>query len=261
MTRPILLMLLSFLLPGLALAQGELYQVGPGDVLKLQIYGEAELSGNHTVAENGTLDIPLIGSVLVEGRSTPDISADLTRRLSDGFLVAPQVHVQVESYLSQPVQVLGAVRRPGTFYLDGPTGLLGILAEAGGVLSENSQEVRVTRAGEDGAMVVNLEVLVSGGTADLRLQSGDIIFVSEGEFVYVSGQVAKAGAVAFRGGLTVTQALTGAGGPSPLANLRKAYILRGGERIELNIKRIQNGRDPDIAVQAGDQLFVDESIF
>jgi polysaccharide export outer membrane protein len=258
--RTLLLALLS-LMPALAFAQVELYAVGPGDVLGLKVFGEPELSGSYTVAEDGTVHIPLVGTVAAQGRSAPAISAELTRLLADGFLVQPQVNVQVETYLSQPVQVLGAVRRPGTFYLDGPTGLLGILAEAGGVLSENSQEVRVTRAGEEGSMVVNLEVLVSGGSADLRLKSGDVVFVSEGQVVYVSGQVAKPGPVSFRGGLTVTQALTGAGGPSPLANLRKAYILRDGVRIELNIKRIQNGRDRDMEVMPGDQIFVDESVF
>ena len=65
--------------------------------------------------------------------------------------------------------------------------------------------------------------------------------------------------ILYADGLTVSQALTRAGGPSTFASLRKAYLLRDGERIEVNIKRILGGRDSDIEMAPGDQLFVKSS--
>ena len=131
------------------------------------------------------------------------------------------------------------------------------------IIEKSSAEVQVKRArtGEIEPLVVNLDRLLSTGAGNVQLQVNDVIYVPESEFVYVSGQVSKPGPVAWRDGLTITQALIAAGGTNKTANLRKAYILREGHRIALNIKRIMKGRDLDIPVQAGDKIFVDESVF
>jgi len=178
--------------------------------------------------------------------------------------VDPQVTVRVETFASRKVNVVGAVRKPGVIPLTGPTTLLDILSEAGGVVAErSSQEVQVKRArtGEIEPLVVNLERLLSAGEGNVTLEAGDVVYVPEGAFVFVSGQVGKPGQVPWRDGLTVTQAMVAAGGPVRTANLRKAYILREGGRIEINLRRVMKGKDADVPIQQGDQLFVDESVF
>ena len=237
------------------------YLLGTGDVLEVRVWEEEELSGELTVNEAGMIDLPLVGEVPARGRTVDEVSEDLRQRLAKDFLVEPQVSVSIKTHASQPVLVQGAVRKPDRYLLTRSTTLLEILAEAGGVLVEkSSQEVHLTRGGGSETVVVKLDALLSTGDGNIVLQAGDVIYVPENEVVYVSGQVLKPGAVTWRDGLTVVQAVTEAGGASPGANLRKAYILRGRERIEINIRRVMRGKDADQPLLAGDQLFIDESV-
>jgi polysaccharide export outer membrane protein len=236
------------------------YRVGPGDSLRIKVVGEEDLTGDFLVDEGGRLDLPMVGVLPADGLTPTQIGTRLTRRLEKDFLVDPQVSVQVENFASRPVQVLGAVREPGTYYLEGPTRLMEILAQVGGVLDEkSSQEVRVRRADDREPVVVDLEALMLTGDGDVMLSSGDVVHVLEGKVIYVNGQVGKPGSVSWKGGITVTRALALAGGAKATANLRKAYLLRDGQPLRLNLKRIFRGKDPDPVLRPGDQLLVGES--
>jgi len=235
------------------------YRIGPRDILSISVYGEEDLTGKQPVTEDGHVFVPLLGEVPVEGLTAQETARLLTERLADGYLVSPQVSVQVDEYLSQKVSVVGAVKQPGDYFLSGPTTLLDVIARAGNIDTERSaREVRVRRASGE-TVVVGIDALLSTGAGDLPLRAGDVVTVPPGQFVYVAGEVEKPGAVVFWEGLTVTQALTKAGGPSETARLKGAYILRDGERIPVNLRRILEGREADIALEPGDQLFLKES--
>jgi polysaccharide export outer membrane protein len=156
------------------------------------------------------------------------------------------------------------VAKPGVFYLEGPTTLRQLLALAGGLISEKAvKEVRLDRVvdGRRQVQVVKLEPLLAEGEGDLLLRAGDVVNVAEGLVVYVSGQVKESGSVPYWDGLTVTRALAEAGGPDTYARLRQAYILRNGERIVFNLRKLLQGRSEDIAMQPGDQLVIEQSVF
>ncbi len=263
------LLLLGFLLPaGLGAAESPpadrgSYRIGPRDVLSIRVYDEPDLTGSYPVSERGSIDFPLVGRLEVEGLTPAEVQQRLTEVLAEGYLVNPQVAVSVETYASRPVQVLGAVRQPGVVHLTGPTTLLDVLALAGGVVAEKSiQEVHVTRAGQDTPIVLNLEDLLTRGENNLEMLPGDRVYVPEGALVYVSGEVNKPGTVPYRDGMTLTQALTAAGGPTTRARLRQATVLRAdGTRLTVNVKRILQGREPDLALQPGDQVFIEQSLF
>ncbi len=240
------------------------YKVGPADVLEIRVHDEEDLSGEFIVLDTGNIDMPPVGNIEVQGLTVYEISELLEKLLKDGYLNDPHVSTQVFSFASQPVEVMGAVKEPGVYYLMGETTLVEMLAKAGGVVSEKSiKEIHVTRIGSaDGEpIIVNLTQLMAYGQGNMVLQAGDVINVPEGLFVYVAGQVQEPGPVTYQDGLTVLQALTAAGGQSTTAKLRDAYILRGGERILVNLKRIIQGRDPDVIMQPEDQLYVQESMF
>jgi polysaccharide biosynthesis/export protein len=247
--------------PGDAVADADaVYRVGAGDSLRIKVVGEEDLTGDFLVDDGGRLDLPMVGVLPADGLTPTQIGTRLTRRLEQDFLVDPQVSVQVQTFASRPVQVLGAVRKPGTYYLEGPTRLLEILAQVGGVLDEkSSQEVRVSRADDREPVVVDLEALMLTGDGDVVLSSGDVVHVLEGKVIYVNGQVGQPGSVAWKGGITVTRALALAGGAKATANLRKAYLLRDGQPQRLNLKRIFRGKDADPVLRPGDQLLVGES--
>ena len=241
------------------------YRIGGGDILSVQVYDEADLSGSCPVDDTGAINLPLLGQVKVAGMTIREIDRHLTELLAADFLVSPHITVGVEAYGSQPVQVLGAVKEPGVYYLHGSTTLLDVLAEAGGLEAERSNnEIHVKRvlaSGLTNDFAVSQEALMGRGDNNLRLQAGDVVYIPEGLKVYVTGEVDEPGAVSFAEGLTVTQALNAAGGPTQLAAMRYAYLLRDGEQTRVPLKDILKGRADDVPLKAGDQLFIEESKF
>jgi polysaccharide export outer membrane protein len=236
------------------------YRVDAGDVLRVDIYGESDLSGLFSVGPDGAA-LPLIGNVPLRGQTVDEAARAIRERLAGAFLRDPQVSVRVETYASKPVQVLGAVEKPGTYFLNGPTTLLEILARAGDIDSEHGVVKQVQwRRGEQTEQI-DLQRLLAAGTGDRLLESGDVVYVPEGWVVYVSGQVEKPGEVPFIDGLTVARALATAGGAKKTARLKEAYILREGERIAVPLRAILRGRSPDVTLKPGDQLFLEEAVF
>jgi polysaccharide export outer membrane protein len=237
------------------------YRIGPGDIIAVQVYGERDLTGAYPVSSSGDLDFPLTGVLQVDGLTTGDVSAMLRERLMQGFLNNPHVTVSVETYASQPVQVLGAVSKPGLYFLQGPTTVLQILSLAGGVNSEGVNEVRVAQGGELGeTIVLTYEQLLTSGAEVFTLSAGDVVFVPQ-SLVSVMGSVSRPGEITFREGITLSRSIASAGGALPTANLRKVYVLRGDERIRVNVRRILDGRDVDFPLLAGDRVVIKESVF
>ena len=243
----------------------DVYQVGPGDVLTVRVNGQDAFKADYLVDDEGKLELPWVDEVDVAGMSVAQIRRRLTRLLADGYLRDPEVTVQVEQYTSQPVQVLGAVKKADTYFLQGPTRVLDLLAMAGGVESDkSSSEVHITRTvdSRSGTVVVDMQELMTGGVGNYRLQAGDVVNILEGKVFYVGGEVGKPGEIAWKGGITVTRALALAGGSKASANLRKATVTRtDGTQITVNIRRIMKGKERDVPLAAGDQLFVGESPF
>jgi len=252
-----LLSTLLFCLLGSSAFAGE-YLVGPDDSLKIEVYGHTDLSQEVTVSKTGEVAFPLLGSVQVADATTAQIAESIRASLEADYLVDPHVTVNVMQYRSQPVQVIGAVKKPGVHYLTGETTLRAFLTKYGWVDPEKSSGEIVVRRG-NGESVSILVAELEAGIRDLPVLPNDSITAPEGQFVYVDGEVGKPGAVRYQDGLTVLQALTHAGGPSDLAKLRKAQVLRDGKAIPVNIKKVQAGREADFEMKPGDQLYLKES--
>ena len=250
------------LLGGDAHAQVGSYVLGVGDSISIQVFDEQELSGTFTVGEGGVIDYPLVGRVEVAGQTVASFDQSLTAELAEKFLRDPQVQVEVSAFRSQPVQVLGAVKKPGLVHLSGRSSVLDVIAEAGGVNAGGVAEIRVQFAdGSRASVAVSLEELMADSSKNIQLSSGDVVHISEGMVVYVAGEVNKPGAVPFTEGLTVTQALSKSGGTKRTARTRDAYILRGEDRIPINLNKVMRGKAADVVLQPDDQIVLQESIF
>ena len=114
---------------GIPEAMQETYLVGPRDGLRIEVYGEDDLTGNWTVGEDGLFTYPYVGKVKANGRSVRQIADALTKKLGT-YYVKPVVTVHVATYRSQSVQVNGAVKNSGEVYLTKPTRLLEVLGHA-----------------------------------------------------------------------------------------------------------------------------------
>jgi len=250
------------LLGGEARAQVGSYVLGVGDSIAIQVFDEQELSGTFTVGEGGVIDYPLVGRLEVAGQTVASFDQTLTAELSEKFLRDPQVQVEVSKFRSQPVQVLGAVKKPGLVHLSGRSSVLDVIAEAGGVNSGGVAEIRVQFADvSKTSIAVSLEELMADSTKNIQLTSGDVVHISEGMVVYVAGEVNKPGTVPFTEGLTVTQALSRSGGTKRTARTRDAYIMRGTDRIPVNLNKVMRGKAADVILQPNDQIVLQESIF
>ena len=115
-----------------AAAPGD-YVMGAGDVIKVTVFQQPELSIEARIAESGSISFPLIGAIRLGGLTGAQAERLLASRLKNGnFLQNPQVSVNVSQYRSQQVSVLGAVNRPGRYPLDlSGTRLSEVLAQAG----------------------------------------------------------------------------------------------------------------------------------
>ena len=242
------------------------YRIGEGDTVEIVVWAgqkkEESLSGEYFVFSSGVIEMPLIGSFDVSGQTLEEATVSLQTLLATQFIRNPHVKLRVHDYGSQMIHVLGAVEKPGTFAMTGSMNLAEALAHAEGADStiKGDKQVKISRiTGEK--IVVDLEEMLRGGTGSIPLKGGDVIYVTEGQYVVVNGKVEKPGNIPWKKGITLTEAISAAGGASSSANLREVYILRGTERIPVNIKKIAQGRLPDVVLEQGDKLFVEESVF
>jgi len=102
-----------------------------GDVVAVRVFGQEAMSAQATIGSNGTIAVPLIGEVPVAGMTTAAASLELQKRAAP-FVNEPKVTVVILQSQTRVV-VAGEVRRPGTVVLDGATGVLAALANAGGL--------------------------------------------------------------------------------------------------------------------------------
>jgi len=155
--------------------------LGPEDVFTVQVYQQDSLSGEYRLDSNGDFTYPLVGAVHLAGATPTEAAYLLTERLSDGFLLDPQVSVTVEEFNSRKVSVIGQVRKPGRYgYHEGMT-LVEAIAVAGGTTdSAVLRAIQVTRnRGETERYEVPFRDITQGKAPAFMLAPGDIVFVEE----------------------------------------------------------------------------------
>ena len=131
-----------------AVAQSALpadYEIGPGDVLKVVVLGQAEMTGSFTVGPDGMVGFPILGKIKASENTTLELERKLTILLADGILKRPQVTVTVGEYGSQKVFVTGEVQRPGQYPLKADRSLLALLGDVGALGANVGHEVIVVR--------------------------------------------------------------------------------------------------------------------
>lgn len=250
--------------PAPAPHDGDLYRIGPGDTVRITVYQSPDLTLEARVTEAGVISYPLIGAIKLGGRTVNEAEAALANALKKGdFIKNPQVSVMVTQVRANQVNVLGQVGKPGRIPLDvAGMRLTDVLALAGGVVANaGSDTVVVTgmRNGQPFRSEVDLpRVFAPGGREnDIVIQPGDAIWVDRYPVVYLYGEVQRPGQLRLERGMTVMQALASAGG----------LTQRGTQRGLRVSRRAASGQvqslEPtlDDALQAGDVVFVRESLF
>lgn len=245
------------------------YRIGTRDLLQITVFEHAELNQTVRVAEDGSITLVLLGKVEVSGLTAQELEKKLVALLVEKYFNDAQVTVFIQEY--QRVSILGAVGRPGQYEIVGPTSLLQIISQAGGMTAEASSELFVYRDGENGQktqIVVNLRDMTLNGQYDLNIgvQPKDVIFIPVDQTltVFVYGEVRNPGALQYKASkkITLLQAIAQAGGTTEWASRSKITITRknlktGKEiKIPVNLKSIIKNKRADIILEDGDVVIV-----
>ncbi len=246
-----------------AAPQGD-YVLGAGDIIRVSVYQNPDLTLEVRVSEGGSFSYPLLGTVKVGGLSVSTAEKKIADGLRDGnFLKQPQVSILVLQVKGNQVSVLGLVNRPSRYPLEAVnTKLSEILAQAGGVAAGAGSDTVVVMGTRDGkAFRKEIDfpsVFAAAGQAeDVILQNGDTIYVDRAPMIYFYGEVQRPGAMRLERDMTLMQALASAGGIS----------LRGTEKgIRIN-RRDESGKVQVLnlgmqdKLQKDDVIYVRESLF
>lgn len=182
----ILICLLTSLLPDVTLGQGERSSgvIGRMDNVEIRVFREDDLTTRGQLSSDGTISMPLIGSVRIEGLTNDQAAAAVTRKLADGYLVKPEVSVSIEARIRKTVTVLGQAQRPGVFELPAhrQLTLVEAIGMAGGVTRIGNAKKITLKHAAGNVQIINLSEITKGTGADIPLRDGDVISIPESLF-------------------------------------------------------------------------------
>jgi len=243
-------------------------EIAPGFKLRIENPDDAEVRGQFTVAHNGMLKLPYDVQVKAEGL-TPDKLAQELNGSYSRFLTRPRFKVSVDEK-RYSVDVRGLVEKPGPYIVDAESSLDDLIAQAGGLQTndDSSRKARYARVSQLGvSKLINLQDYYSGTQGLLpRWQGGETgFFQAEGseqfsmdrDYIQVLGQVSSPGAYPYRKASAFVSYLTLAGGPTSRADLDRITLLRRDEggitERELALSDITGD---DLDIRAGDTLII-----
>jgi polysaccharide export outer membrane protein len=253
------------------------YRLGPGDLLVLILTGDVEQAYSLDVNREGFIVIPQVGSVYVANLTLAQLKDVLYTRLSRVYSGirrgrgSTKFQVSVGRLRNIQVFVVGDVVRPGAYQISGAGTVLTALYSAGGPTSNGSfRMVEVRRAGK---LVDTLDIydyLLHGNNAsDVRLQTGDVVFVPvHGAFVKLAGEVTRPAVYELRSDETLRQLIEFAGGFGPAAYQARVRIHRilppdarvpgGAARVVVDVgaDQLAGGVVPAVPMLPGDSVTV-----
>ncbi|MGM9516947.1 polysaccharide export protein EpsE [Roseateles sp. DB2] len=239
------------------------YRLAAGDVIRISVYQNPDLTLETRVSESGALSYPLLGSVKLGGLSLSQAEQLIADGLRNGnFVKQPSVTIVVLQVRGNQASVLGMVNRPGRYPLEmGDTRLSDLLAAAGGVTLAGSDTIVLSgrRQGKPYRLEVDLPSLFAaqGREQDVIVQNGDVLWVDRAPMVYIYGEVNRPGAMRLERGMTLMQLLAAGGGTTQRGTQKGITVHRRGADGKVQVQR----PEMDESMKEGDVVYVRESLF
>lgn len=238
------------------------YQLGAGDVVRITVYDHPDLTADARISEAGSIQFPLLGDVVVRGRTTAEAAEQLAALLDrGGFVKKPQVTIMVAQYRSQQISLLGFVSRPGKYTIEQASTVLDLLAQAGGVAPIAGDTAILMRATDPAhtRRELDLTALFENGDPahNPEVSNGDVIYVPREPRYYIYGEIQRAGTYRIERDMTVVQALSVAGGLSLRGTERRVKVRRRDAAGEFQLISVKL----DDKVRPNDVIHVTESLF
>ncbi len=252
-----------------SMANSPAIDIGPGDLLDIEVFDTPELSTRVRVTQDGFANLPVIGRIELSG-----LNADqAARAIEDEFrrrnlLLEPHVTVFITEYASQGATVSGEVHQPGIYPTLGKRRLLDMLAIAGGITATAGKTVSIIhRDDPDHPQNIALQATPShlGAQQNPEIFPGDTIVVAKAGVVYILGDVGKAGGFLVDNNepLSTAQGLALAGGANRTASLSKTRLIRkvdgGRQEYVLDLAKLLKGEQADLPLRDGDIIWVPSS--
>jgi polysaccharide export outer membrane protein len=264
-------------------------KIEPGDVISISTYGVPELTTSSQtssgsivsgagpgsmmgvkVGSTGDISLPYVGAVKLAGLTPTEAAAYIGDALKrGGFLVDPQISVQLVDSPTRAITVIGEVQKPSPIPAFGQIRLLDAISACGGFTPLASHSITIRRVGNPDPLSVELGTdATSVNASDIPLMPGDTVIVPRVGNVFVLGYVKLPAAIPMSGNapITVLRALALAGGVNYGAGLSKARIIRttaDNQRVEirLDLRKIMFGQQQDVALISNDILLVPANAF
>jgi len=256
----------------------DLFTLGPGDKIEIELIGEPTSKITTVVAPDGRIYFNLLPGLDVWGLTLGQAKAQIERELSKYIKDQPQVSLVLRDVESKHVWILGDVQAPGIYPLAAPTTLLEALSLAGGTLnlssfrqneafgaSDELADLRRSFVLRQGKMLpVDFQRLIQMGdlSQNIYLQPDDFIYLpaATAREIYVLGAVTEPRAVPFKEGMTVASAVASAYGTVTGAYLQHVAVVRGSlshpQIAIVDYKYVIRGKASDIALQPRDIVYV-----
>lgn len=241
------------------------YTIGSEDILEIQVWDNEDLNRTVEVSQEGTFTFHLIGKVSAEGLSLFALEDLIEKRLADGYILEPQVTVNVKSYQNRKVFLFGEVKSPGSYVLKRKTHILELISKAGGFTDKAARTIKIVRPRllhqgkdfvspsgkeENKVFALDLNKYEYGNTQEtFAIVSGDHIYVEEKQRFFIIGEVGRRGEFKWEKGMTVRLALSQAGGTTKMAAVKRTRIVR-----------VKNGKGEEFKVDMDDLVMPDDII-
>lgn len=235
------------------------YIVGPGDQLRVQLYGSENRTLRLTVNRDGQINLLNIGPILVGGRSFEQATQDIEGRVARQ-MIGVRASVSMGDMRSIRVFVVGEVTQPGTYTVSGLSTLTSALYASGGVKPIGSlRNIQLKRQGKLVRSLDLYDLLLRGDTSDdAKLQPGDVIFIPPvAATIAIDGEVRRPAIYELKGATSLAAALELAGGFSTEADTRRVALVRINDeqaRVVVDVPLQSEGRST--VLRNGDSLRV-----
>lgn len=234
------------------------YLLGSGDMLKISVYNNPDLSLETRITEVGMISFPLIGEIDIGGMTTSAAEKKIANQLEvGGFVKQAQINILVEQFQSKTVSVLGSFYKPGRYPLDRATNLAELIALAGGISVDGSDLITVIRKNSKIEYDLRNIVRNGDGSHNINLVGGEIVYVPRAPMFYIYGEAQRPGSFRIERDMTVMQALAQGGGPTIRGTQRDVKLHR---RNANGVVEVLTPKLTDLIAQ-DDVLYIKESLF
>ena len=236
------------------------YMVGPGDVIKVQLYGKESNEYSLTINRDGTVQIPDLGPVSVAGLSFSDLRQELSKRIKQQ-MIGIESNITMGELRSIRIFIAGDAYKPGSYTVSSLSTITQALFVAGGVNEIGSlRNVQVKRSGKLIGSFDLYDLLLRGdASGDINLRSGDVVFIpSIGGLVSVAGEVQRPAIYELKKNETIADVINMAAGIKQGAYPRNSSIERynaNGLKTIINVD-LTSSNGNNTLVKAGDYIRV-----